>query len=71
MTTLRLRVAAPILDVHLDSYAYELWRKVQFWEDTDNVTEYERAWEDLISYLEEDLIEAFFADFTVTRADLV
>lgn len=71
MATLRLRVASPILDVHLDEYAYALWQKVEFWEDTNNVVEYERAWEDLISYLEEDLIEAFFMDFTIDRADLV
>lgn len=65
---LRLRVAAPILDVHLDSYAQELWRKVQFWEDANNHVEYERAWEDLISYLEEDIAEAFFEDFTIEEA---
>lgn len=71
MTTLRLRVASPILDVELDDYAYGLWQKVGFWEDTPDVLQYERAWEDLIAYLEEDLIEAFFADFTIDRADLV
>lgn len=67
--TLHLHLDLPSrIDIELDDRAHHLWEQIQFFEDTEDYKAYDRAWEDLLNYFEEEIKDAVFSDLGVYNA---
>ena len=56
------------IDILLDDRGRELWRLVKFYEDSEDYTAYDRAWEDLLNYYEDEIRDAVWSDLGVYNA---
>lgn len=65
---LHLRLATPSVQVILDTHAQEIWNRICFFEDAQQYDQYDQAWEELLSYLQDDIQQEVWDDLTVDDA---
>ena len=67
---LHLQADTPSIHIILDTHAQAIWNEIVFHEEAQQYDLYDQAWERLLAYLQEDIQEELWDDFTVADASV-
>lgn len=67
---LHLHVHTPTIRIVLDTRAQEIWNEIVFHEESQQYALYDQAWERLLNYLQDDIQQELWDDFTVDDASV-